>query len=211
MDQRTDAWFSARLGKVTASRVADILPGRSGYKASRDNYLAEKVVEIMTGETPPSFTSEAMQWGTDTEPMAREAFEAATGLYVDETGFHDHPTIPRFGCSPDGIISGIDPNGGKIITSGLEIKCPNTATHFHTLRTGTWKADYTVQMHVCMMVFETDNWYFASYDPRAPQGLQLFYRKITRDPVLVAQIEIEVARFLADLDLAVNQLEELRK
>jgi hypothetical protein len=50
MEQRTEEWFAARCGKVTASRVADIIAKtKSGPSASRENYLAQLVCERLTG------------------------------------------------------------------------------------------------------------------------------------------------------------------
>ena len=128
MEQRTEEWYKARLGKVTASRVADVLAKtKTGVSASRANYLTELVVERLTGQQAEFYTNDAMQWGTDTEPQARMAYEAHKNVLVDEEGFIDHPSISNFGCSPDGLIG----------DSGLiEIKCPNSKTHIDTLLSG---------------------------------------------------------------------------
>ena len=104
-EQRTDAWFEARLGKVTASRVADLMATtKSGYAASRDNLMAQLIVERLTGQKQESYTNAAMQWGTDQEPFARAAYEIATGQMVEECGFIPHPTIEGAGASPDGLV-----------------------------------------------------------------------------------------------------------
>ena len=137
-EQRTTEWFQARLGKVTASRVADVIAKtKTGYSASRENYMAQLVVERLTNTQAESFTNAAMQWGTDQEPFARAAYELKMGVMVDETGLVDHPTIPMAGASPDGLVG----------EDGLvEIKCPNTATHIDTLLTQTVPAKYNTQM-----------------------------------------------------------------
>jgi hypothetical protein len=125
LEQRTDEWFSQRAGKVTASKIADVMAKtKAGYGATRGNYLAEKVTERLTGlPYGNDFTNAAMQWGTDTEPQARSMYELHTGESVCETGFHDHPTISNSGASPDGLVG----------EYGLvEIKCPNTKTHIET-------------------------------------------------------------------------------
>jgi len=124
-EQRTDEWFAQRLGKVTASRVADVMAKtKTGYSASRENYMAQLVVERLTQTKAESFTNAAMQWGTDQEPFARAAYEAAQGVMVEEVGFMSHPDIEMAGASPDGLVG----DDGL-----LEIKCPNTATHIETL------------------------------------------------------------------------------
>ena len=105
MEQRTEEWFAARCGKVTASRVADIIAKtKTGYSTSRENYLAQLVCERMTGKPAESYSNSAMQWGTDQEPFARAAYEAAKNVLVDELGFATHPTISMAGASPDGLV-----------------------------------------------------------------------------------------------------------
>ena len=94
MEQRTDEWFAARIGKVTASRVADVIAKtKSGYGAGRANYLADLVVERLTGQKAQGFSNAAMEWGTEQEPHARAAYSAKTGIMVEEVGFIDHPTV----------------------------------------------------------------------------------------------------------------------
>ena len=127
--QRTSEWFAQRLGKVTASKVADVIARtKSGYSASRENYLAQLVVERFTGQPTESYTNAAMQWGTDQEPFARAAYENATGVLVEECGLVLHPEISDSGASPDGLVG----DDGLI-----EIKCPSTATMIETLLTGS--------------------------------------------------------------------------
>jgi putative phage-type endonuclease len=197
MEQRTDDWFAARLGKVTASRVADIMAKtKSGYSASRKNYMAELLCERLTGQKEDSFCSGAMQHGIDMEPQARMAYELDTGRSLQEVGFIDHPTIPMFGASPDGIMP----------DRGLEIKCPNTATHLDTLLSGKIAEKYIIQMHVAMICAGLDKYDFVSYDDRLPPHLQLFIKTIELDKELAAQIVAEVTLFLSELDDMVKQL-----
>ena len=126
IEQGTSEWHELRRGKVTASRVADILAKtKTGPSASRQNYLIELALQRTTKTIQPSYTNDAMAWGTATEPQARVAYEVKTGNFVDQVPFIDHPTIEGFGCSPDGLV------GDGLI----EIKCPNSATHWNTLNT----------------------------------------------------------------------------
>ena len=105
IEQRTEEWFAARLGKVTASRVADVMAKtKTGYSASRDNYMAQLICERMTGQKQESFTNAAMEWGTNTEPLARAAYEAHADVLVTEVGLCQHPSIEMAGASPDGVI-----------------------------------------------------------------------------------------------------------
>jgi putative phage-type endonuclease len=194
MIQRTEEWFAARRGKVTASRVIDILPGKSGYTAARKNYMAELLCERLTGVSAESYQNAAMQWGTDTEPMARSVYEAVTGRMVEEVGFVPHPFIDGFGASPDGLVS--DANNNWCV----EIKCPNTATHLQTLTTGEIDYKYIVQMHAAMMCTGRRGCYFISYDPRLPEKLSIFIKNVLYDINIAELIDFEVHKFLGELD-----------
>jgi putative phage-type endonuclease len=200
MEQRTEEWFAARCGKVTASRVADIIAKtKTGASASRDNYLAQLVCERMTGKPAESYSNAAMLHGTETEPFARAAYEAKMDILVTEVGFIDHPWIPMSGASPDGLA-----NEGMV-----EIKCPNTATHIDTLLSQTVPAKYITQM-MWQMCSANRPWVdFVSFDPRLPERHQLFIKRINYDPEMVNMLENSVIQFLGDVDLKIQQLESL--
>ena len=201
MEQKTDEWFAARLGKVTASRVADVIAKtKTGYSASRENYMAQLVVERLTNTQAESFTNAAMQWGTDQEPFARAAYELKMGVMVDETGLVDHPTIPMAGASPDGLVG----------EDGLvEIKCPNTATHIDTLLTQTVPAKYITQMQFQMACTGRQWCDFVSFDPRMPAKAQIFVKRVLRDDVFIREVESEIKKFLAEVSAKVIQLNNL--
>lgn len=200
MEQRTEEWFAARCGKVTASRVADIIAKtKSGPSASRENYLAQLVCERLTGKPAESYSNSAMQHGTDTEPYARAAYEARMDLLVTEVGFIDHPWIVMSGASPDGLA-----NEGMV-----EIKCPNTATHIDTLLSQTVPAKYITQMMWQMACADRPWCDFVSFDPRLPERHQLFIKRINYDPEMVNLLENSVIQFLGDVDLKIQQLESL--
>ena len=200
MHQRTNEWFAARCGRVTASRIADVMARtKSGYAASRANYLAQLVCERLTGEVAPSFSSPAMEWGTEKEPEARAAYSAKTGEIVEETGFHKHPTLEA-GASPDGLVGG----------DGLvEIKCPNSATMIEYLRTRQIPHKYLLQMQWQMLCTDRQWCDFVAYDPRLGERLQLLIIRVERDPALIAEIESQVTQFLQELDQTVNELKEI--
>jgi putative phage-type endonuclease len=202
MEQGTDDWFAARLGKVTASRVADLMAKtKTGYSASRDNYMAQLVCERLTGQKGESFTNAAMQHGTDTEPLARSAYEAHADVMVEEVGFVQHPKIEQAGASPDGLVG---------LFGMLEIKCPNTATHIDTLLSQTVPTKYITQMQWQMRCCERQWCDYVSFDPRIRQDLQLFVKRVEFDPEYVAMLEKEVTQFLAELDTKVNKLNNLK-
>ena len=201
IDQGSEAWFQARLGKATGSRIADIIAKtKTGYSTSRENYMAQLVCERMTQKVAESYSNSAMAWGTETEPLARAAYEVETGYVVDQIGFVDHPFIAMTGASPDGLIE----NSGMI-----EIKCPNTATHIETLLSEKVPTKYLTQM-TWQMCCTGRHWTdFVSYDPRMPENLQLFIKRVEYDPKYAAELEQEVIKFLDEVDEKIKQLEKL--
>lgn len=202
MEQHSEDWFKARVGKVTASRIVDVMAKtKTGYSASRHNYLAQLVAERMTGQRQDSFSNAAMQWGTDTEPMARATYEIDLQTFVAETGFHDHPSIAWTGASPDGLI-------GK---SGLiEIKCPNTATHIDYLLNQQVPQKYLYQMMWQMDCTSREWCDFVSYDPRMPEKHQMLVRRIKRDDSLIQEVRDEVLGFLNLVQATVDKLDQLQ-
>lgn len=202
MEQRSPEWFAARLGKVTASKVADVIAKtKTGYSTSRENYMAQLICERMTGQKQESFTNAAMEWGTETEPLARAAYEALNNVLVDEVGLIDHPSIPMSAASPDGLVN----DDGM-----LEIKCPNTATHFDTLLTGKMPSKYMPQVQWQMACANRIWCDFVSFDPRAPEGLQLFEQRIYRDDKYILELEAEVNKFLEELEARIEKLNNLK-
>jgi putative phage-type endonuclease len=200
MEQRTPEWFAARLGKVTASKVADVIAKtQTGYSTSRANYMAQLVCERMTGTQAESFSNAFMQWGTDQEPLARAAYEAAQDVLVNETGFVIHPTIAEAGASPDGLVG----DDGLI-----EIKCPITATHIDTLLSEKVPAKYITQM-MWQMACTGRQWCdFVSFDPRMPAGLQIFIKRIAYNETVAKGLEKEVKEFLTELETKIVKLNE---
>jgi putative phage-type endonuclease len=200
MEQRSDEWFNARLGCVTASRTADVMAKtKSGTSASRANYMAQLITQRLTGTASEGLSSAAMQWGTDTEPQARTAYELMTGETVEETGFVLHPTIEFFGASPDGLVR----------SNGLiEIKCPNTATHINTLLSDTVPSKYITQMQVQMICTGREWCDFVSFDPRLPGDMCFWMQRVDRDEDICKDIEAEVISFLAEIDSKIDKLRE---
>ena len=198
--QGSTEWFYQRLGKVTASRVADVIAKtKTGYSASRENYMAQLVVERLTQTKAESYTNAAMQWGTDQEPFARAAYEAAQGVMVEEVGFVPHPTIEWAGASPDGLVGG---EGEGLV----EIKCPNTATMIETLLSQKVPGKYITQMQFQMACTGRKWCDYVSFDPRMPAKAQLFVRRVDRDDEYIAEIEAEIVKFLAEVESQVQKL-----
>jgi putative phage-type endonuclease len=200
MEQGSPEWFEIRCGKVTASRVADIIARtKSGPSASRANYAAQLVAERLTGTVAESFTSTAMEWGTAMEPEARTAYEFVHRKVV-EVGFVQHPTIEMSGASPDGFVG----DDGLV-----EIKCPNTATHIETLIGKSVPAKYITQMQWQLACTGRKWCDFVSYDPRLPETMSLFVKRVERDDKLIAELESEVTGFLFEVAASVSQLSRL--
>lgn len=200
-DQGSADWFAIRCGKVTASRVADVIAKtKTGYGASRANYAAQLIAERLTGTVAESYSNAAMAWGTEQEPEARLAYEFRTDAEVEQVAFVLHPTIGMSGASPDGLIG----------TDGLlEIKCPNTATHIETLRGQSIPGKYETQM-LWQMACTGRQWCdFASFDPRMPEEMRLFIKRLPRDDARIAELEAEVTAFLSEIDATVAELTRL--
>ena len=200
--QGSEAWFAQRLGRVTASRLVDVLAKlKTGEAAARANYRAELVAERLTGKAAESFTNAAMKWGTDCEPLARAAYEAEFGVLVDEVGMIQHPSIEWAGASPDGLV-GAD--------GLLEIKCPSTKTHIDTLLSGEAPSQYLPQMFWQMACTGRAWCDFVSFDPRLPVDLQLFVKRFPRDDARIASMEMEVRAFLREVDETITNLRKIR-
>ena len=199
--QGSDEWKALRLGKVTASRVSDVIAKtKSGYSASRANYMAQLIAERLTGTPAETFTNAAMQHGTDTEPEARDAYCFYQNASVEQVAFVQHPKISQAGCSPDGLVG----------ADGLvEIKCPNTATHLETLIGQAVPGKYEAQMQFQMACTGRAWCDFVSFDPRMPENMRLFVKRVHRDDKRINEIETEIASFLLEMAVKLSQLNSL--
>jgi putative phage-type endonuclease len=201
IEQGSAAWHALRLGKVTASRVADIVAKtKSGVSAMRGNYMAQLVAERLSGVVEEGFTNATIQWGSEQEAEARLAYAFRTGLQVDQVAFVPHPTIGMSGASPDGLVG----DDGLV-----EFKCPLTATHIESLLGGSIPGKYETQM-MWQMACTGRSWCdFASFDPRLPEAMRLLVKRVPRNPIRIVELETEVRGFLAEVDQTVAQLTRL--
>jgi putative phage-type endonuclease len=202
IEQRTEEWFKQRLGKVTASAIANVIAKtKTGVSASRDNYSTQLTLERLTGQQAEFYTNAAMEWGTATEPQARQAYEVYREVFVDEVGFIDHPTIAMSGASPDGFV-GMD---------GLvEIKCPESKTQMETLLNQKVPTKYMPQMQWQMACTGRKWCDFVSYDPRMPENLRIFVQRVERNDLYIKMLEDEVQAFLAEIDQKVEILRNIK-
>ena len=188
LEQRTEEWFKQRLGHVTASKVSDALAAPT--TATYQNYLWQLVAERLTGQQQESFTNAAMQRGTELEPVARAAYEAHSGHFVDQVGFVKHPTIQWFGASPDGLVE----------DGCLEIKVPNTATHLQYLKAGKPPAKYRYQM-MAQLACTGRSWCdFVSFDNRLPEHKQLFIVRFEPKQAEIDKMLEKVVVFLQQVE-----------
>lgn len=197
--QGTAEWFAARLGKVTASKITDVMAKGRGNapSATRATYMGQLIAERLSGEATDGFTSGAMQHGTDTEPQARAAYTMHTGLMVKEVGFIIHPTIADSGASPDGEVG----------ENGLvEIKCPHTKTHIETLKSGGAPSQYIKQMQWQMACTGRAWCDFVSFDPRMPSNMRIKSIRVNRNDGLIFEMETAVSEFIAEMNEEIDEL-----
>lgn len=199
LTQGSPEWHAYRCGKVTASRVADVIAKtKTGWGASRANYAAQLIAERLTGTAAESYTNAAMQWGTDTEPQARLVYEMMTDAKVQQVGLIQHPSIALSCASPDGLVG----NDGLV-----EIKCPNTATHIETLLSEAVPGKYVTQMQ-WQMACASRSWCdFVSFDPRMPGEMQLFIARVQRDDAAISELTAQIEVFLAEVADTVSRLQ----
>lgn len=189
--QGTPEWLAARAGIATASCFADILAkGRGGEEStSRRNLRAKLVVERLAGRSVATFTSAAMQQGTEREPLARAAYESRASVFVDTVGLLRHDEVEA-AASPDGLI-GDD--------GGVEIKCPELSAHLEYLRAAGAPSKYVPQIQGCMWISGRAYWDFVSFNPDFPEHLQLVVRRVVRDDKYIAQLEFMVRAFMDEV------------
>lgn len=197
INQGSYDWLQDRVGYATASRFKDVmgrLKSGAPNQACKD-YLADVVCERLTGQPVKTYANEAMRWGTEMEPEARQAYMIKTGRGVDEVSFLKHPTMMA-GASPDGIVE---------LEGLIEIKCPNSTTHQTTLLEGM-NEDHLYQIQGQLWITGYDWCDFVSYDPRMPKGLDLYVQRVPRDDAFIGQLESGVREFLALVDERVEAL-----
>jgi hypothetical protein len=198
--QNTVDFYLDRLGSVGGSTVGDAIAmrkrGEGRLKASLD-LMYELAAERVTGQ--PAKRVNALQWGVDHEDEARAAYAFVTNAAIIRPGVIRHPRIAGAHASPDAFV-GDD--------GGLELKCPTSSTHLQTLIADAIPDDHMPQIVWNLACSGRAWWDFCSFDPRFPEGLQLFVKRLERDEAAIATMEAEVNNFLAELE---GKLKALRK
>lgn len=201
--QGSAEWFDVRLGRVTASRVADAVGMLKNGKSStaREKYKIDMLTEVLTGKPVEHYVSPAMDWGIENEPVARSAYEVTTGAEVELIGFVVHPQIDRAGASPDGLVG----NDGLV-----EIKAPTGTTHLQYLIDGVVPEQYVPQI-MWQMACTGRQWAdFVSYDPRIPEDFSLFIVRLQRDEKIIRELERGVEQFIGEVNRMASVLLERR-
>lgn len=193
MEQGSEEWFAARVGKLTASRLGDVLAKvKSGPAATRKNYATQLILERVTGKKADlGFTTADMQWGIDTEEEARNAYAFIHDAEVLEVGFIDHPKVDMVGASPDGLV---DDKGM------VEIKCPKSATHLANLQGAPISKQYFAQMQLQMECCDRSWTDFVSFDPRFPARMQLKVTRVPRDTKWMNEAWPDIKSFLKEVE-----------
>lgn len=199
-EQGSDAWKQERSGLFTGSRFADVLARNKKSGAplkAYDDLIWQLVVERMTGKPVDGPSGYALQWGTDVEPYAREAYELETGNFVQQVSFITHDVFPFVGASPDGLI-------GE--EGGLEMKCPkSSAVHLERFISGV-PDEYVPQIQGCMWVTGRNWWHFVSYDPRMPESHRILILRVERDNEYIAKLESAVLEAEQKVKALIEQL-----
>ncbi len=197
-EQGSAEWLSMRLGKVTASRVKDVLSKGRGKAPSKaaESYMMELIAEVLTGESKPFFENDAMRWGTETEPQARSMYEVNNGFVsVKEVAFVEHSD--QVGISPDGLVG----EDGL-----LEIKCPNTTTQLKRALSDDYSADYKAQIQMQLWVTERQWCDFVSFDPRLDCAAGYLQQRVERDEEYIEEMKIKVYAFVKKMNELIKQL-----
>ena len=196
-EQRTPEWFAERAGKITASRVSDVMTEGRGGKPSktRQAYMLQLVAESITGMPKARFRAAATDWGTEAEQLNLGAYEAFTGALVTPAGFITHPEYPFIGASPDFLVD--DVGGG-------EMKCPyDQDVHLGTLMNGM-PDDHRAQVQCGLWVTGRDWWDFTSFHPDFPPKLQLYVQRVQRDEDFIEAMKIACLQFWAETEALIR-------
>lgn len=171
--QRSEAWFSARIGKINASELDKVL----GFGFGRDEARKKLFVCLREHAAPEPFSNDATRWGQEHETEALAMYaqhsQLASGLRTREHGGMTHATCDWLRASPDALLYDNDDR----LVGLVEIKCPyrlrNDPPPFENslLITG-----YLLQMNLQMEVYDVD---FCDFVQWTPLGIAV--RRVNRN------------------------------
>lgn len=158
LEQNTEEWFDTRKGKITGSKLKNIVPLRgTAKKIGFYELLADRLATSETGEP-----EDARERGHRLEPEAIKLFSEQTGKEVESVGMCISDSNPNIALSPDGLIK----NDGKY-TEAVEVKCISSALHLQALIEKKVSTDFNAQkLQYFIVNEELKTLYFVYYDPR---------------------------------------------
>lgn len=213
IEQRSDEWFAERVGKITASRMHDVMVERergefkSGPRKGQakpqpkalQDYAHQLAAERLTGRPRKQIKAAALQWGQEVEPAALAAYQAETGEIVQPSGFVQHPVHCFVGASPDFLVG----NDG-----GGEIKSPESSeVHLETLLNGL-PAEHIEQIQAGLWVTGRQWWDFVSYHPDFPEALRTYIQRVERDEEFIDRMESACLQLEADVQAILSKLKK---
>lgn len=190
-----EEWLAARRGKITGTRLKDIVVRRgNGRKLGFYELIAERLaVEPDTDETP-------MDRGMRLEEEAIQRFVKETGKKVDTSlVILQRDDNPNMAYSPDGMIG---------VREDVEVKCLASARHIEALLTQKVPDEYEFQVLQGFIVNDKlQTRHIVFYDPRLPVK-DYFVIEVKREAV-AAEIEEFLAyerSVIAEVNAIVNEL-----
>lgn len=197
-EQRSPAWKAARLGRLTASRAADMLASVKGGEAlGRSRLRVQLARERLTGRPHErGFESAVMRTAAEREPAARAWYAAQTGLRVRQTGFLAHDTL-QAGVSLDGHVGDFE--------GLLEIKCPIVMTHFDYLNGGPMPGSHRKQIVHQLWITGAAWCDWVSFNPEFPPALRARIVRVERNELEIAAYAQKATAFLQEVDAAVGR------
>jgi hypothetical protein len=214
--QRTPEWYTARLGKFTASCFHELISRpqdrKSEWSKSAMKSIERAALQIFDGRYIYSPDNEATRWGMDNEPFAIQAFSEATGFATIDKGFLLHPEMPDVGATPDAMV--LCPETGQYFP--LQVKCHfnrySHADYLVRMRSGAdlqkMKSQYYCQVQGEIWVTGAAYGWFGSYDPRMDEGSKIHYIKVERNEDFIAMLEDKV---LKAIQLRDEMIEDFRQ
>lgn len=192
IEQGTQEWKDIRLGRITASRMSDVMTnGRSGgISKTSESYMVELISEKLTGKQKDFFENDAMKWGTATEPEAREVYSVRNGFVdVEEVAFIVHDEF--IGVSPDGLVGDC---------GLLEIKAPTTQTQIKRALSKDYSSDYKAQIQAQLWVSGREWCDFVSYDPRINVSASFLQQRVFRDEEYIQEMKSKCDEFVTEMN-----------
>jgi hypothetical protein len=168
IEQQSEEWFKIKYGKIGGTRAKGLYVDSDTLML---DILSEKTEEFFFDEDE-LITTSAMEWGNETEPIARRELERYLGVKYELAGWIQS-SFNLLGISPDGITADEKRQ--------CEIKCPQRKKHLENCLNPGIDTDYIAQcIHAFTVNPKLEVLDFLSF---RPQNLykHMSYRKLTRN------------------------------